>query len=73
MIRSRPCHVVVLLPSVEAVAAREAGRAETGYGSWTVEELYEGFVRTTPRVGTWIDTTRLTPEESVEEILARTG
>jgi predicted kinase len=73
MIRSRPCHVVVLVPSLEAVAAREAGRDHKGYGAgWTLEEFYEGFIATTPRVGIWIDTTRLTPDETVDEILART-
>jgi hypothetical protein len=36
-IRSRPCHVVVLAPSIEAVAAREEGRADKGYlGGWTI-------------------------------------
>jgi GrpB-like predicted nucleotidyltransferase (UPF0157 family) len=72
MIRSRPCHVIVLVPSVEAVAAREAARDHEGYGAWTVEQLYAGFVRGTPRVGLWLDTTHLTPEETVEEILAQT-
>jgi GrpB-like predicted nucleotidyltransferase (UPF0157 family) len=73
MIRSRPCHVIVLLPSVEAVTAREAGRAHKGYGAWTVEQLYDGFVSGTPRVGLWLDTTNLTAEETVEEILAQTS
>jgi GrpB-like predicted nucleotidyltransferase (UPF0157 family)/chloramphenicol 3-O-phosphotransferase len=72
LIRSRPCHVVVLLPSAEAVAAREAARGREGYGAWTVEQLYDGFVSETPRVGLWLDTTQLTPEETVEEILAQT-
>jgi chloramphenicol 3-O-phosphotransferase len=72
MIRSRPCHVIVLLPSVEAVAAREAERDHKGYGAWTAEQLYDGFVSETPRVGLWLDTTHLTPEETVEEILAET-
>jgi GrpB-like predicted nucleotidyltransferase (UPF0157 family) len=72
-IRSRPCHVIVLLPSMEKVAAREAERLENGYTNWSVEELYEGFVRSTPRVGIWLDTSDLTPEETVEEILARTA
>jgi GrpB-like predicted nucleotidyltransferase (UPF0157 family) len=49
IIRHRPCHVVVLFPSVEAVADRGA-----------------------PRVGIWLDTTAMTPEETVDEILART-
>jgi hypothetical protein len=37
LVRTRPLYVVVLAPSAAAVAAREAGRAETGYGAWTVE------------------------------------
>jgi GrpB-like predicted nucleotidyltransferase (UPF0157 family) len=73
MIRSRPCHVIVLVPSVEAVASREAEREHKGYGAWTVEQLYEGFRTTTPRVGIWLDTTELTPDETVDEILARTA
>jgi GrpB-like predicted nucleotidyltransferase (UPF0157 family) len=73
MIRNRPCHVIVLLPSVDALAARDAGRERRGYGAWTVEQLYEGFARTTPRVGLWLDTTQLTPEETVDEIRARTA
>jgi hypothetical protein len=67
--RWRPCHVVVLLPSVEAVAEREAGRREKGYGAWTIGELYEGFAPSTPRIGTWLDTTAITPDETVDEIL----
>jgi GrpB-like predicted nucleotidyltransferase (UPF0157 family) len=72
MIRSRPCHVVVLVPSVETIAAREAGRDDKGYGAWTVERHYDDFVTGTPRVGIWLDTTDLTPEETVEQILAQT-
>jgi len=72
MIRSRPCHVVVLLPSVEAIAARERGRNQTGYEDWTVEELYEHFATRTPRVGTWLDTSDLTPDATVDTILAGT-
>jgi chloramphenicol 3-O-phosphotransferase len=71
MIRGHPCHVIVLLPSLDAVATREARREQKGYTGWTVEELYEGFAATTPRVGLWLDTSRQTPEETVEEILAR--
>jgi chloramphenicol 3-O-phosphotransferase len=73
MIRSRPCHVVVLLPSVETVAAREAQRAGKGYVLWTVEGLYKAFAHDTPRLGTWLDTTTLTPEETVAAVLASTS
>jgi GrpB-like predicted nucleotidyltransferase (UPF0157 family) len=72
MIRSRPCHVVVLLPSMEAVTARERARESAGYTRWTVPELYEGFANATTRVGIWLDTTGLSPEETVDAILART-
>jgi chloramphenicol 3-O-phosphotransferase len=68
LIRSRPCHVVVLMPAVEAIAERESRRAQTGYGTWSVEQLYEGFVNT-PREGLWLDTTALTPEQTVDAIL----
>jgi hypothetical protein len=71
-IRSKPCHVIVLVPSLESVVEREAGRPHKGYGAWTVEELYAGFVESTPRVGIWLDTTGLTPDETVDEIYART-
>ncbi len=70
LIRGQPCHVIVLLPSVEVVAARDAGRGETGYTEWTAAQFYEGFVNTTPRVGVWLDTSDLTPDETVEAILA---
>lgn len=72
MIRSRPCHMIVLVPSVEAVAARESQRTRKGYGAWTVQQLYDGFVSATPRVGIWLDTTDLTAEQTVETILAQT-
>lgn len=72
-IHSRPCHVIVLLPSLDAIATREAGRDHKGYGAWTVEQLYDGFASSTPRIGIWLDTTLLSPEETVDEILARTS
>jgi GrpB-like predicted nucleotidyltransferase (UPF0157 family) len=59
MIRSRPCHVIVLVPSLEAVAARESERPHTGYGAWTVAQLYDGFVSATP-------------QQTVDTILAQT-
>jgi hypothetical protein len=74
MIRSRPRHVVVLLPSAEIVAAREADREDKGYiGDWTVEQHHADFVRETARVGLWLDTTEQTPEETVDAILELTA
>ncbi|MFJ8533091.1 AAA family ATPase [Streptomyces sp. NPDC093591] len=74
LVRTRPLYVVVLAPSAEAVAAREAGRAKTGYGTgagaWTVERL-DGVLRArTPRLGLWVDSSELTVGETVEAILA---
>jgi predicted kinase len=72
MVRSRPCHVIVLLPSVEAIATRDAGRKQAGYGAWTVDELHRGFTADTPHVGLWLDTTDLTAEQTGDEILTQT-
>jgi chloramphenicol 3-O-phosphotransferase len=70
LVRSRPLHVVVLAPRPEAVAAREAGRAKTGYGAWTVEQLDAALRESTPRLGLWLDTSELTVGETVDAILA---
>ncbi|MEV0108365.1 AAA family ATPase [Nocardia sp. NPDC050799] len=69
-IRTDPLYVVVLAPRPEAVAVREAGRAKNAYGAFTVSALDTVLRATTPRVGTWIDTSDLTVDETVEAILA---
>lgn len=70
LVRTRPLYVVVLAPNAEAVAAREAGRAKTGYGAWTVERLDGEMRARTPRIGLWVDSSELTVGETVEAILA---
>ncbi|GLW65713.1 hypothetical protein Arub01_39570 [Actinomadura rubrobrunea] len=70
-IRTRPLYVVVLAPSADAVAAREAGRAKRAYGAFTVAHLDRALRETTPRVGLWLDTTHQTVDETVDDILAR--
>ncbi|GAA5079973.1 cytidylate kinase [Thermocatellispora tengchongensis] len=70
-VRTRPLYLVVLAPSPEAVAAREAARAKTGYGAWTVEMLDRSLRHETPRRGLWLDSTHQTPGETVDAILAR--
>lgn len=69
-VRTRPRYVVVLAPSPEAVALREAARPKTGYGAWTVEDLDRGLRTGTPRLGLWLDTSDQTPDETVDAILA---
>jgi chloramphenicol 3-O-phosphotransferase len=71
MVRSAPCRVIVLLPSIEATAEREGQRNNKGYDRWELEAFHDGFVATTPRIGLWLDTTELTPEETVAQILRR--
>lgn len=71
-ITARPRHLVVLAPSPDVVARREAGRAKTGYGDgWTPELLDQGLRSETPRIGLWLDSSSQTPDETVSEILAR--
>ena len=70
-IQSRPFYVVVLCPDPVVVAQREAARAKKGYGAWTVEELDSLLWNETPRIGMWLDSSEMTPEETVIEILGR--
>jgi chloramphenicol 3-O-phosphotransferase len=69
-ISTRPLYLVVLAPTPEAVARREAGRAKSGYGSWTVGVLDHVLRDRTPRLGLWLDTSAQSPEETVDAILA---
>ncbi|MGL4964564.1 MAG: AAA family ATPase [Inquilinus sp.] len=71
LLRGRSFGVVVLCPSPEAVAGREAGRAKTGYGAWTPADLDRGLRADTPRLGLWLDSSGLTVGETVDAILAR--
>jgi predicted kinase len=66
-----PLHLVVLCPSVATVAAREAARPKTGYGdpAW-IAQFDQVLREETPRLGLWIDSSTLTVEETVEQILA---
>jgi len=70
-IQNRPFYVVVLCPEPAVVAQRESARMKKGYGVWTVEELDSLLRNETPRVGMWLDTSEMTPEETVNEILGR--
>ncbi|BBG04891.1 MULTISPECIES: AAA family ATPase [Pseudonocardia] len=71
LISSRPLHVVVLAPSPDAIAGREAGRAKDSYDRWTIEQLDHGLRHETPRIGLWLDSSDLGVDETVDAILAR--
>jgi hypothetical protein len=75
-VRARPRHLVVLRPSSHVVARREAERtAATGKvayttGGDTIASL-DARLDATPRLGLWLDTSDMTPEESVDSIVAQ--
>lgn len=71
LVRSRPLHVVVLLPAADVIAARDASRKQSGYSAWSVQELHELFAVQTPRLGHWLDNSGQTPEQTVDEIIVR--
>jgi chloramphenicol 3-O-phosphotransferase len=64
-----PLYVVVLSPRPDVIAERERQREKSGYGEWDVDEFCASFAHVTPRLGLWLDTSDLTPEQSVDEIL----
>jgi hypothetical protein len=75
-VRARPRHLVVLRPSLAVVRQREEQRhAVTGKVAYRPGELTpEGLdlqLGQTPRAGLWLDTSALTPEQTVSLILAR--
>ena len=70
MLGDVPLQVIVLCPSPEVVARREATRDKTGYGDLTVAELDAGLRQETPRIGYWLDTSDLSVDETVDRILA---
>lgn len=73
MLKDYPVHVIVLCPNVETVKKREKMRGKVGYTSFTVEALYPDFMKETPKIGFWLDTSEQSPEQSVEDILLHFG
>ncbi len=69
--RSRPLALIVLTPSVDEVARRERLRAKKGYHGFTPDQLDEALRTNTPQLGLWLDTTKQTPEQTVDTILER--
>ena len=75
-VQARPRHLVVLRPSVEVVIARHDERRQTtGKNAYT--DTFgpadnDAVLATTPAdLGLWLDTSALTAEAPVDEILAR--
>ncbi|MCB0061994.1 MAG: AAA family ATPase [Caldilineaceae bacterium] len=69
-LRAHPLYVVVLCPSATAVSQREAVRDKRGYGSAAEIAAFDRVLRAeTPRIGLWLDTTDLSIDETVAQIL----
>ncbi len=65
-----PFYFVVLAPEVETVITRDAGRPKTVGAGWA-EHLDGELRRTMAGAGLWVDGTRQTAEETVDEIMRR--
>ena len=72
-IASRPLFVVVLLARADVIRARAEGRPKgSGYDDWTVEAM-DDLLRTSPRLGLWLDTSAVGPDDTVDLILDQAG
>ncbi|WP_329108795.1 hypothetical protein OG792_09165 [Micromonospora sp. NBC_01699] len=71
LLATRPRHLVVLAPRPEVVHACESAGGGRGHGDRAVEMLDQALRRDTPRLGLWLDNSDQTPDETVEEILAK--
>ena len=69
---SRPLSLIMLAPDVSTVMQRESDRVKTGYGDlWSIRDFDHKVRSETPHIGLWLDTSQQTPEESVDELIAR--
>lgn len=71
LLRDEDLGVVVLRPSVQTIAQREANRPKTGYHGFSPAELDIVLENETPRLGLWLDTSEQSVEETVNAILER--
>ena len=75
-VTARRRHLVVLRPSIAVIRQREqqrqlaTGKVAYRPGEFTPEDL-DGFLAETPRIGLWLDTSDMTAEETVSQILIR--
>jgi hypothetical protein len=70
--RGTPFYFVVLAPAVDTVIEREAARRKkTVLGPEWAHYLDGELRKTMSGIGLWVDNSRQTPEESVDEIMLR--
>jgi len=63
-------YLVVLSPSVSAMEWREEQRSKDGYVHLSPGALDDVLRRETAQIGYWLDSSKQTPEETVDDILA---
>ena len=63
-------YLVVLAPSASVLEQRERDRAKTGYTSFSPADLDHVLRHETPRIGYWLDSSDLSPDQTVDAILA---
>jgi gluconate kinase len=68
-LRCRPLHFVQLAPSLDVIQQRDAARHKHFFEMWKHLDAEMHSWPTEP--GLWLDTSRLTVEETVSQILAR--
>ena len=74
-----PRSLVVLRPRPEVIEQRERERGTNAYAPWETPGgsmrdaivQFDGWVAETPRIGVWIDSSDLSIDETVNEILDR--
>lgn len=71
-LRNRPIRFVLLTPDIEVVRHRDATRGyKQVFSIWG--HLDEAMRRDTPRAGLWLDSSALTLEETVDQIIERSS
>ena len=63
-------YLVVLAPDVAALERREQQRAKIGYTGFSPADLDRVLRQDTPRLGYWLDSSTLSPDATVDAILA---
>lgn len=69
LLRTRPFHFVVLAPHIEVAAARDAARDKQVFEEW--RHLDAELRANLAGVGLWLDTSELTVDEVVDQVLGR--
>jgi thymidylate kinase len=78
-VKSRPLRIVLLTPDPKTVMEREIARGSRAYEKWMIDgrsfedavRQFHEWVQRTPKIGLRVDSTDQTPDETVENILAR--